>query len=604
MTLIEFLKKYQNPAAAFVLWCVIFGVYITTISRSVGYIDSGELAAVVHTVGIAHPSGYPLFTLLGKIFSFLPVADEIIVRLNVLSALLTSAAAILFYFFLRIVLSTEKRSDDITISIPSILAALSLAFSKTFWMQAVAVEVYSLHVLLLCGSLFLAAKAVATKEPLWWVLFAFIVGLSFSNHLTTFLLGPGMLYWFFAENGFNKNSIKRTGLLSLPFVAGFSLNVFMLIRAPQHPLLNWGNPQTLEKFWWHLTGKQFRIWLFSSGDVAQKQFNNFLNNLPNEFHFIILILAVIGLFPLLWKDKKKFFAFGILLFTCVGYSINYDIHDIDSYFLLAFIVIAALVGFGIQALLMRRPKKEFQYISAMIIVGVIAFQLNENFPKTNQRNNFLVEDYTKNILFNLPPNAIVLSQQWDYFISASYYYQHVNHIRPDVVILDKELFRRSWYFPQLEQMYPLVIKNSKMEIELFLQELYKFEHNLPYQYEIIEGRYRDLLMSFIKNNNGRFVYITSEIDQSYTSGYFRIPEGFVYRLTKDTAYSRFSFSNYQFRQYQGNDPYTKSLKNLMSAALINRASYEQFFKNDSNAAYFLKKSAEINPKSIAPVSNF
>ena len=94
-------------------------------------------------------------------------------------------------------------------------------------------------------------------------------------------------------------------------------------------------------------------------------------------------------------------------------------------------------------------------------------------------SDFLVQDYTATLLANLKPNAVILSYQWDYFVSASYYFQYVKHIRTDVTVIDKELLRRSWYYLQMKKNHPAVYEKSKKEIDGFLEELYKFEHDLP-----------------------------------------------------------------------------------------------------------------------------
>src|SRR4030067_3268622 len=84
-------------------------VYSLTLSPAVSFIDSGELAVVCYTLGISHPTGYPLYTLLGKIFSGLPVGT-VIVRLNFLSALFASGAALFFYLALRELLTRVTRA--------------------------------------------------------------------------------------------------------------------------------------------------------------------------------------------------------------------------------------------------------------------------------------------------------------------------------------------------------------------------------------------------------------------------------------------------------------------------------------------------------------
>ena len=88
---------------------VSFVVYLRTLAPTVGFIDSGELAAVACTLGIAHPTGYPLFTLLGWMFSRLPTAAEEIVRLNMMAALFCAAGIVFFFHFLRLFLSVVFR---------------------------------------------------------------------------------------------------------------------------------------------------------------------------------------------------------------------------------------------------------------------------------------------------------------------------------------------------------------------------------------------------------------------------------------------------------------------------------------------------------------
>src|ERR1700704_5448753 len=71
--------------AVFVFF-VSFIVYLQTMAPSVPFIDGGELATVCATLGIAHPTGYPIFCLIGYLFANLPIADHVITRVNIMSA--------------------------------------------------------------------------------------------------------------------------------------------------------------------------------------------------------------------------------------------------------------------------------------------------------------------------------------------------------------------------------------------------------------------------------------------------------------------------------------------------------------------------------------
>ena len=88
--------KSKNYITASALFIVSIAVYIKTLAPSVWFIDSGELSAVASTLGIAHPTGYPLFTLIGHLFSMLPVSSSQIYNLNLMSAFFCSLAVFMF----------------------------------------------------------------------------------------------------------------------------------------------------------------------------------------------------------------------------------------------------------------------------------------------------------------------------------------------------------------------------------------------------------------------------------------------------------------------------------------------------------------------------
>lgn len=587
----NYLISKQEQLTGLAIWLSTFIVYLLTLAPTVGFIDSGELAAVACTLGIAHPTGYPLFTVLGRVFSLLPIASEEIVRLNIMSALFTSLAALAFFFLMLELLEKTKNETTKNTNITSAaFAALALAFSQTFWKQGVSAEVYSLHLLLIITTTLFFVKAMNDDRSIWWFLFAFILGLSFTNHLTTVLLAPAFLFLFFAEHKFGPPTFTKIGKLSIPFFAGLSAYLYLPIRASQSPLLNWGNPQTFEKFWWHVTGKQFRVWMFASGDAARKQFDYFWERIPIEFFYVPLLFALVGFFVLLFSDRRKLIFISLLLITCVAYSINYDIHDIDSYFLLAFAALMIFAGFGASKIFASVNILNKRIAAASLVIVLIGVQVNQNWREVDQSGNYLVEDHTKNILNNLPRNSIIISYQWDYFVSASYYFQFIKKHRPDIIVLDKELFRRSWYFPQLEKMYPELMKKSRVESELFLQELFKFEHDLPYDYTAIEGRYTSLMKSFIDNNvDSVSCFVTPEIEQTYTAGYNRVPYGFALMLTKDTSYIETQLPTIEFRNFVGSDKYAQQIKKFSASALLQRSMYEHLYGRDSLSELYRRK---------------
>ncbi len=113
-------------------------VYFLTLCPTVYVGDSGEFITVAYTLGISHPTGYPLYTLLGRVFVMaLPFLD-VAVRVNLLSAACAALSAVVVFFVsLRVV---ENKAV-------AVAAALLFGFSSTLWSRATIAEVYALNVL-------------------------------------------------------------------------------------------------------------------------------------------------------------------------------------------------------------------------------------------------------------------------------------------------------------------------------------------------------------------------------------------------------------------------------------------------------------------------
>jgi hypothetical protein len=287
-----------------------------------------------------------------------------------------------------------------------------------------------------------------------------------------------------------------------------------------------------------------------------------------------VLVALIG-FVAMWRAHRKIALTALLFFFgCVLYSINYDIHDIDSYFLLAYVAVAISSAAGFFVMFRWLRERTSLFIAAVLLLAASAAPLLIHFNRTDETKNHLVEDYTINMFNSLQPNALLLSYQWDYWLSASFYYQLVKGVRPDVAVIDKELLRRSWYFKQLEKSYPWLIDNSRAEVDAFLKELSKFEDEIPYDAAIIESRYAGMIKSFIvKNLSSRPVYVTTEIEPAYTAGFQRVPEGLAMRVYADTLRHGMRDVEFHYRNFDRNGRLEEALKNLYASALVAKGIY-------------------------------
>jgi hypothetical protein len=612
----------------------VFVIYLFTLAPSVIQIDSGELAAVQATLGIAHPTGYPLFTIIGYLFLKLPLPFTIIYRANLLAAfwcffgiLFFIKSITLFLQNLTILKRTDKKvknkklhdvefnskNNKLSILVSSLTGSLFLAFSKTYWLQSTSVEVYSLQIFLFTLIIYASLKAFFSQNDsiTRWIGVGIALAFGFSNHMTTLLTLPFVAILFFLKEGFKKHAIKKvivTFTASFPVLILFYL--YLPIRASSNPVINWGNPINYENFFRHITGKQYQVWLFSSMDAAKKQLVYFIGNLPSEFTIPGLLFALIGLVFIFKQSKKLFWLLTISFLTALLYSINYDIVDIDSYFLFNNIIIAGLISFGIYWLILWLQKhynlKE-KYFILVISIGLIPAVIN--FSSVDQSEQYTFEDYTRAILESVEKNSIIFSYQWDYFISASYYFQFVENYRSDVAVVDKELLRRSWYYNQLEQNYPAVIKNIKNDVLNFLIALRPFERSDNFDPNLLEKNYRNVMTRLISENSEKDFYIGLELyanemqrgEFSLPENYQLVPHLFLFKATKSKEYIPAPEPDFNIRLPKRKDIYILFIEDTIGRMLTYRIAYELENNQTDKAISYFKKLREDLPQFQIPL---
>lgn len=543
----------KTIAAILGVACVI--VYAMTAAPGLSFIDSGELATVAWTLGVAHPTGYPLFTLAGFLVAHAPAGHTPIGQLNLFSGVLCGVAVAAFFLLLVRFLregsgasgtsrpstspASERRSREqgVVALAAAGAGALMLAFSSTWWSISTTVEVYPLHAvfLVLLTGLFFRAFPADRREGGGAAahLFAFTLGLSFTNHMSTIYLAPAFLTLFGLRRGLGKGALTEIAAIAPAFLLGFSLNLYLPLRSSAGPLMNWGHPVDPEAFLRHLRGKQYGVWMFSSAETAAKQLGRFFSTVGPRFTWVPLGLAVWGMRDLFRRDRQLFLLLGLLFAGCLAFAVNYEIEDIESYFLLADIALAAAAAAGLRAIFLasRGTARTVAIGAAAAFLGVQAARTG---PAVDQSSIRQVDQYARTMLASADSGAIILSYQWDYFVSASYYLQEVERFRPDVIVVDKELLRRSWYVADLDRRAPALLEGLQRETAAYLAELRKFEHDLPYDPRAIEGRYTALMAGMAgRHYADRAVYITADIEPQYTAGYRRIPHGLLLRLRRE-----------------------------------------------------------------------
>jgi hypothetical protein len=236
-------------------------------------------------------------------------------------------------------------------------------------------------------------------------------------------------------------------------------------------------------------------------------------------------------------------------------------------------------------------------------------QFIKNFPEVNQSKTVVYENYTKALLNSVSDNSLVLSYQWDYFISASYYFQYVEKFKPQIAIVDKELLRRSWYYNQLERNYPGLLSGLRNDVNLFLDALKPFERKENYNASLLENLYRRIMMNIVATNfDKREIYIAPELfDNEMQRGEFSLPEGYklvphllLFKVVNTDDYVEAPLPDFKLNFSERKDKYQTSLSSFVGLMLVRRAYYEVQFNKVERAKIYLKKVAEEFPETQVP----
>lgn len=583
-------------------------VYVLTLAPDVYFTDSGELASVATSLGIAHPTGYPLFTLVGYLWAnILPWAP--IYNLNLMAAFATAASSMMLFLSLstlfakfRVISKVAHHTSDVKNHLLALLISFGYSFSLTTWQQATSVEVYSLQLLLINTFIYILIKAYYSEEKsdIYLILSGFILGLGFANHLTSFMLIPAGLIIFFSKTKNMKSNSRYKLLLYVvgATLLGVLLYLYLPIRSAQSPMFNWGEVhRSFDKFMYHVTGAQYQVWMFSDSAASKENFKLFFELIPSQLTWIGVLFLFYGFYVLYRGNKTIFWALISTAILCVLYSMNYSIHDIDSYFVTAYVVLFLIVGLASKQLI------NYQVNLVYLFAFIPLFNLYSHYETNDLSNDKTVSEYYRLVTESAEQEAIIISAQWDFWVSAFWYKDKIEGKRQDITLIEKELLRRTWYVNSLEKWYPDIQKQCSTEIELYQEQLEKFESGLPYDARLIQSRFVNMINAMIDQNYGkRPIYLTFDIlqtDPDIAKNYVKVPEGFLVRLSKTDDNIRLDYSKFDL------DMLDKSTKNKSdqlhemsrNIALLNlkaALNYYEYKGDNLNKGILLEKINKFN----------
>ncbi len=453
-----------------------FSVYLLTLAPTVTFFDSGEFLTAIYSLGLAHSPGYPLFINYAKPFTFLPFGS-IAFRVNIATALSAAVACYGVYLLVSHILAGEELSDSgarahFWNKFVALCAALTFAFTPRLWLQSNHDKPYPLIAFLSAMVFYLLILwreryREGDERPAYVYIGAFLCGLAFGAHQTMVLMLPSYAVLIVAMDWRLLTRIKEI-LLAIAFALfGFAVHLHLPIRAAQSPLLNWGDPRTLDQFLWNFLRKGYPVEK-PARDLALfwQQVNAF--SVPYEFTLAGFILLFIGIATYLKKLRHEIAAYGVGILVFLAVIVGYFNTPSDLIFLTEeffdplYLLSAVFIGLGFFSLLklvlvfLSPELVRALPVKAVFALSLLALPVSVcalNYVENDQHENYIAYDYATNTLRTLAQGAVIYT--WgDSGAFPLWYLQGVERMREDVDLLHTPHLVFTWYldaFPHLFQ---------------------------------------------------------------------------------------------------------------------------------------------------------
>ncbi|PWB73272.1 MAG: hypothetical protein C3F15_10045 [Holophagae bacterium] len=450
---------WWTTAAAF---AAPFALYLRTLAPTIYNLDSAELTTAAATGGLVRATGYPLYLLIGRVWSLLPVGD-VGYRMNLLSAVCGALTVALGERILR----------RLGVGVWARLAALGLlAVAQFFWALALIAEVYTLHTAILAGVILALLRWAEKPTPGRLALATFVMGIGFGNHVATVLAAPGCLWFVLATEPRKALAPRSLGLAAAGLVTGLAVYLYLPLAywtRPEFNYVGWFsaggqfepvNLATLEGLWWLVSGKVFAdVMMAYTTPELIREAGHFGAELVRAFMIIGIGPGLAGI-VVAWRRSRALGGMLLLVFAIsAGFYINYRVIDKDTMFLPAYLIWALWVGLGYQWLI-EWAGQTSPAVSAgaarttvlalkAIMAGAVVFAVSWNWPLVDLSDDWSTRVRGEKILELARPGALIVG--WWGTVPVVEYLQLVEGQRPDIQAINRFLIRHDELVALLER---------------------------------------------------------------------------------------------------------------------------------------------------------
>ncbi len=447
-------------AAALLLYAVTAAPSLTWAHHGA---DGGDLIAAAMTGGVPHPSGYPAYCLLGRLFALLPLGP-VARRFALFSATAAAVAVGVLCLCAQRLLEDDAGRRSWRSAAIAAAAALLAATGPILWSQAVIAEVYALNALFVALVLHLALHAPARPG----VAFAagLALGLGLGNHLTLALALPGLAV--LAWRGAPRRPGRLAASLAVGLVLGLAVYAYLPLAARRDPPVNWGDPRTWERFVAVVTGRVYRPYLLGVPLASlPARLGAWAGLWARQLTWPGVALALAGAAAGIDDGagrghRRRLLGTALLVAAYSAYAITYDTADSYVYLIPAYLVAALWVARGAAAVAVwtedlfasRRRWAVAVVFAALALLPVLSAVRHA--PAISLRYDREATAWLADVTQRLPPDALLITLQ-DRHTFALAYARWVEGRRDDVIVVDADLLAYPWYHAQLRRRHPSLV---------------------------------------------------------------------------------------------------------------------------------------------------
>lgn len=592
----------------FFLFIGVFLIYLHHLSPSIYGYDSGDFATAIIAKGIPHPSGYPLYTMLGILFNLLPF-QTVAWKIGLVSAITSSLSVVFAYLITHELLKNR---------IISIFSGLSISFFYPFWLYAEVIEVLSLNTFFVLLLVLLAVKFHKTKKMIFLYFLSFSVGLSLTNNQVIILLFPGIFILLLI----NWKNILRFSVIFksiLLFLTGFLPYIYIPIAASFNPAINNLGAVNFENFKNLILRKQYGWGIGSTVPFDFNLLNIYFSALTKDLRLAPSIIAIIGIIYLIKKREWGIMAFLVSSFIFTGpffflYARTplagyFQVGQLERFIISSSVILILLMGTGVYFIALTMDKllmsalKKINSRSAikslltfiLLIFFLYPFRLfTSHFSSTDFHNIRMGDNLAKDILSQLPKDTILILHS-DTALFNTMYIQLAEKMREDIFIPTDYTLSKNYTDKQKEfytTMRSLIKKNRALE-----------KDNASLLLFIFNSR---------KSKNPAFYLYPQKYDIKKYKEIRFIPYGLLFKLADDSDL-KLSKEEYEKKQ---NELLSKThaedmiryrnlirtnynfiyISSIYSEAYLNIANYLlYYYKYPEKAKIYMEKANELNP---------